>query len=181
MRKANDPKALILLIDDEVTWTADLVPCLEQDGYEVEVRVTVEAGLAVARRHVPHLIILDLGIPVHSENEPGTGTENMVFRQLATQGWTGGQVFLHVLRQDPAIGHIQVMVYSRAAERIEYDELTEPLDKSSEPEAILTQIHRAIEQVKSKLEVERLDEVPGPRQPTSRWKEVRKRRKGGII
>ena len=53
----------ILLVDDEPSILAAVVPLLRSRGYEVQTATTGHAALDSVSRQVPNLVILDLGLP----------------------------------------------------------------------------------------------------------------------
>jgi len=53
----------ILLVDDDALLRRSLAYNLEQAGYRVSTEATAEDALAVAQRHRPDLVILDIGLP----------------------------------------------------------------------------------------------------------------------
>lgn len=53
----------LLVIDDEAPFARALAISLRAHGYEVDVAMTGEEGLAAAAAHHPDLVILDLGLP----------------------------------------------------------------------------------------------------------------------
>ncbi len=53
----------ILLVDDDALLRRSLAYNLEQAGYRVSTEATAEDALALAQRHRPDLIILDIGLP----------------------------------------------------------------------------------------------------------------------
>jgi two-component system, OmpR family, KDP operon response regulator KdpE len=59
----NEPKPLILIVDDEPQIRRLLAVTLEANGYEVLSAVTGKEGLVLAAQHRPSLMILDIGLP----------------------------------------------------------------------------------------------------------------------
>ncbi|HTP08481.1 MAG TPA: response regulator transcription factor [Anaerolineae bacterium] len=53
----------ILLVDDDALLRRSLAYNLEQAGYRVSTEATAEDALALAQRHRPDLVILDIGLP----------------------------------------------------------------------------------------------------------------------
>jgi DNA-binding response OmpR family regulator len=53
----------ILLVDDDALLCRSLSYSLKQAGYEVQTAGTAEDGLAQARRDLPDLLLLDIGLP----------------------------------------------------------------------------------------------------------------------
>jgi DNA-binding response OmpR family regulator len=53
----------ILLVDDDPLLCRSLSYSLKQAGYEVQTAGTAEDGLAQARRDLPDLVLLDIGLP----------------------------------------------------------------------------------------------------------------------
>ncbi len=53
----------ILLVDDDALLRRSLAYSLEQAGYHVSTEATAEDALALAQRHRPDLVILDIGLP----------------------------------------------------------------------------------------------------------------------
>ena len=53
----------ILVVDDEPSILAALVPLLRARGYEVFTATSGQTALDAVDRHAPHLVILDLGLP----------------------------------------------------------------------------------------------------------------------
>ena len=53
----------ILIVDDDDAMADLLCQRLERQGYETIVAASGEDGLALARRHVPSLVLLDLRLP----------------------------------------------------------------------------------------------------------------------
>ncbi len=53
----------ILLVDDDALLRRSLAYSLEQTGYHVSTEATAEDALALAQRHRPDLVILDIGLP----------------------------------------------------------------------------------------------------------------------
>jgi DNA-binding response OmpR family regulator len=53
----------ILLVDDDTLLRRSLTFSLEQVGYQVSAAASAEDGLALARRHSPDLVLLDIGLP----------------------------------------------------------------------------------------------------------------------
>jgi two-component system, OmpR family, KDP operon response regulator KdpE len=58
-----EPKARILVVDDEMAMRRFLRASLGNSGYELIEAETAEQGLAQAASHNPDLILLDLGLP----------------------------------------------------------------------------------------------------------------------
>ncbi len=81
--------AKVLVIEDEPAIRDTLVEILESEGYAVSSAEHGAAGLAAARAHHPHLILLDLMMPV-------------------MDGWT----FLAVQLEDASIADIPVVILS---------------------------------------------------------------------
>lgn len=55
--------ALILLVDDEPSILATVAPLLRAQGYDVTTATNGQGALDALGRHVPQLVILDLGLP----------------------------------------------------------------------------------------------------------------------
>jgi two-component system KDP operon response regulator KdpE len=53
----------VLVVDDEVPILRTLGTNLRARGYDVDLAPTGEAALELAARHLPHAVILDLGLP----------------------------------------------------------------------------------------------------------------------
>ena len=53
----------ILIVDDDALLRRSLSFNLEQNGYRVSTAGNAEDALALARRDVPDLILLDIGLP----------------------------------------------------------------------------------------------------------------------
>ncbi len=53
----------ILLVDDEALLRRSLAFNLEKAGYQVSTAANAEAALALSRREVPDLVLLDIGLP----------------------------------------------------------------------------------------------------------------------
>ncbi len=53
----------LLLVDDDALLRRSLAYNLEQAGYRVSTEATAEDALALAQRHRPDLVILDIGLP----------------------------------------------------------------------------------------------------------------------
>jgi CheY-like chemotaxis protein len=53
----------ILIIDDDDAMVDVLSQRLHRQGYEILVATSGDEGLAIARREVPHLVLLDLRLP----------------------------------------------------------------------------------------------------------------------
>ena len=66
MPKGSSTTARVLLVDDDVSVTDTVSRLLRLDGYEVWAALSVGEGLALARRHQPNAIIVDLRMPVGS-------------------------------------------------------------------------------------------------------------------
>ena len=62
-----DRSQRILLIEDDPGVARSLQEGLEREGYDVVWKSTGEEGVAHARNHGPHLIILDVRLPDGSE------------------------------------------------------------------------------------------------------------------
>ncbi len=60
--RVNQPTR-ILLIEDDPTVARNLRDGLERDGYAVTWKDTGAAGIAYARDHNPHLVLLDIRLP----------------------------------------------------------------------------------------------------------------------
>ena len=56
--------ARILLVDDEIAIQRTTGPLLRSRGYDVEIAGTGRDALDAVHLHPPHLIVLDLGLPV---------------------------------------------------------------------------------------------------------------------
>jgi DNA-binding response OmpR family regulator len=52
-----------LVVDDEPSLVRVVTGYLERDGFDVEAAGDGETGLALARRHEPDVVVLDLGLP----------------------------------------------------------------------------------------------------------------------
>jgi len=78
----------VLLVDDAPDIRELLRDVLEDEGYRVTSRATVQQ-LATVRELAPDLIVHDL-----------------LFAEHAPSGWT----FMHALRQDPQVGHLPVIL-----------------------------------------------------------------------
>ncbi len=57
------PSAHILLVDDDALMRRSLAFSLEQAGYRVTTAANAEDALAIARKDVPDLVLLDIGLP----------------------------------------------------------------------------------------------------------------------
>lgn len=79
----------ILLVEDEIGMVEMYKDKFNEAGYSVVSALTVEEGLAMAKKEKPDLIILDILLP----------TEN-------------GITFLEKMRKDPAIAKIPVVALS---------------------------------------------------------------------
>lgn len=56
-------KFRVLVVDDEPSITRSLRRVLDDQGYDVEIASTGQAGLELAEQHRPHIILLDLKLP----------------------------------------------------------------------------------------------------------------------
>ena len=81
--------ARILLIEDSPTDTAVLTQLLERNGHEVLASESAENGIAVCRRELPDLVIMDVVLP----------------------GMNGFQA-TRALSRDPDTSHIPVVIVS---------------------------------------------------------------------
>jgi len=79
----------VLIVDDEAPFLRALSVSLRARGYDVDEAETGEAGLTLAARGHPDVIVLDLGLPGMSGLD--------VLRQLRT--WTGTPVIVLSARQ----------------------------------------------------------------------------------
>lgn len=79
----------ILFIEDESALQKAVTSALLQEGYDVRSAVTGEAGLALAKKELPNLILLDLVLPERD-----------------------GFSVLEELKKDPATGGIPVIIMS---------------------------------------------------------------------
>lgn len=79
----------ILFIEDESALQKAVTGALMQEGFEVRSAVTGEAGLLLAKKEIPDLILLDLVLPEKD-----------------------GFAVLEELKKDPAIAHIPVIIMS---------------------------------------------------------------------
>ena len=79
----------ILIIDDDKTFLKVVRDALTQDGYEVTQAEDGEAGLEVARKEAPDLILLDIMMP-----------------QL------GGMDFLKIVKEEEALKNIPILIVS---------------------------------------------------------------------
>jgi DNA-binding response OmpR family regulator len=61
-----NPKASILVVDDDRKTVASIKLYLEHDGYQVAVAYDGSQALAEARTNPPALLVLDLMLPVIS-------------------------------------------------------------------------------------------------------------------
>ena len=59
----DEPKPLILIVDDEPQIRRLLTVTLEANGYQVSLAATGKEGLVLAAQHRPALMILDIGLP----------------------------------------------------------------------------------------------------------------------
>ena len=64
----NTPKK-ILIIDDNVDLTSVLESFLNQEGYEISIAHEGLRGIEYAHKQQPHLILLDLNLPVGKGSE----------------------------------------------------------------------------------------------------------------
>ena len=72
-------RPVALVIEDDPTTRAAIADILRQAGWRVRQARDGEAGLAMAREHVPELILLDLALPRTSGLD--------VLRELKSPGW----------------------------------------------------------------------------------------------
>lgn len=77
----------VLLIDDDQTVLSTYAFALKSEGYEVLTAAGGEEGLALARKHLPDVIVTDIHMP---------GTD--------------GRSVLRMVREDPNLGHKQVVL-----------------------------------------------------------------------
>jgi two-component system KDP operon response regulator KdpE len=66
---SEEPKALVLVVDDEPQMRRLLAVSLEANNYRVEVAASGQEGLVLAAQHQPALIVLDIGLPDLSGQE----------------------------------------------------------------------------------------------------------------
>lgn len=81
--------ARILLIEDSPTDTAVLTQLLERNGHQVLASGSAEDGIAVCKRELPDLVLMDVVLP----------------------GMNGFQA-TRALSRDPGTGHIPVVIVS---------------------------------------------------------------------
>jgi two-component system KDP operon response regulator KdpE len=87
-----EPRAKILVVDDEPQIRRFLKPALENQGYQVLEAENGQAALVQAKTHAPDVILLDLALPDMSGIE--------VLRQL--REWCGAPVIILSARGDEA-------------------------------------------------------------------------------
>ena len=63
-QEAGRPAARVLIVDDDATVTELFSRILRLEGFEVWAAQSADDGLALARMHQPHAIILDLRMPL---------------------------------------------------------------------------------------------------------------------
>jgi two-component system KDP operon response regulator KdpE len=66
---SEEPKPLVLIVDDEPQMRRLLAVSLEASGYRVEVAASGQEGLVLAAQRQPALIVLDIGLPDLSGHE----------------------------------------------------------------------------------------------------------------
>ncbi len=66
---SEEPKPLVLVVDDEPQMRRLLAVSLEANNYRVEVAASGQEGLVLAAQHQPALIVLDIGLPDLSGQE----------------------------------------------------------------------------------------------------------------
>jgi two-component system KDP operon response regulator KdpE len=66
---SEEPKPLVLVVDDEPQMRRLLAVSLEANDYRVEVAASGQEGLVLAAQHQPALIVLDIGLPDMSGQE----------------------------------------------------------------------------------------------------------------
>ena len=59
----SDPKARVLVIEDEAPMRKFLRATLDSHGYDVVLAETAREGIAMATQHTPDVVLLDLGLP----------------------------------------------------------------------------------------------------------------------
>jgi len=119
----------ILIVDDEVAVCWSLRRAFEREGHYVEVAASAEAGLEIAQRIVPNIIILDIRLP---------GMDGLTalsqFQTLAPQA---GIIII------TAHGNLSTAV--RAVEGGAFDYLAKPFDLSTVMEVVRRALHRGRE------------------------------------
>jgi two-component system KDP operon response regulator KdpE len=85
-----NPKPLILIVDDEPQIRRLLTISLEANGYRILSAVTGQEGLVLAAQHRPALVILDIGLPDLSGQE--------VLRRL--REWSNAPVIILSVQDD---------------------------------------------------------------------------------
>jgi CheY-like chemotaxis protein/HD-like signal output (HDOD) protein len=85
---------MILIVDDEAIVREPIAACLQMAGYETLCAASGREGLALACKHLPRLVLLDLAMP----------------------GMTGLQ-FLQLLRDDPRIADTPVILLTAASNK----------------------------------------------------------------
>lgn len=87
----------VLIVDDDVTVIDTFSRMLRLDGFEVWSATSVGEGLRLADRHLPHVVILDLRMPL-----------------------AGGLQFLRDLRTRPPLAHVPVAIVT-GEYRVQFD------------------------------------------------------------
>ncbi|WP_235829730.1 response regulator [Frigidibacter oleivorans] len=64
--RLNPDARLILVVEDDPAFARVLVDLTHDLGFQCIVCGTAEGGIAAARQHLPHAIVLDVGLPDHS-------------------------------------------------------------------------------------------------------------------
>ncbi|MCH8206426.1 MAG: response regulator [Chloroflexi bacterium] len=57
------PRQTVLVVEDDTTLAVAVLMALEQAGYEAHTAHTIAAGLTIARRRYPDLLVLDMILP----------------------------------------------------------------------------------------------------------------------
>ena len=118
------PHGVVLVVEDDPALRGMVVEFLKASGYEILEAADGEAGLDLATRHVPDVILLDLALPERT-----------------------GEDVLRALKEDERTRHIPVLVisgYTRLLRQAEAERAAALLDKPFDPDELLAKVGHAL-------------------------------------
>jgi two-component system KDP operon response regulator KdpE len=144
------PKWKILIIDDDPYLIVGLAPRLKANGYDVVTAPNAASAMAIARRELPDLIILDLRLPAVAD----------------------GLLLLREIKSTAEVTKARVIVLSSAAaaeseKRVLDAGATAFLQKPPVNDELLAAIWQALAQVPGRVDGRQL-ELPGDDKQNSR-------------
>ena len=118
------PRGVVLVVEDDPALRGMVVDFLSAAGHATLEAADGEAGLDLATRHVPDVILLDLALPERT-----------------------GEEVLRALKEDERTRHIPVLVisgYTRLLRQAEAQRAAALLEKPFDPDELLAKVGQAL-------------------------------------